>query len=293
MRSEREMFDLILGTAKEDERIRGVYMNGSRTNRNAVRDIFQDYDIVYVVEDVKPFREDTSFIDRFGKRLYMQMPEKMDADRGDEIDLDACYGWLIQFADGNRMDLHVASREHAQKDILADTLCEILLDKDNALPKIGESSEKTHYVRKPSAVDFSACDNEFWWCLNNVAKGLWREEIPYVQDMLNLYVRPQLTKMLSWKIGAEHDFSVSVGKSGKYMYRYLPEQQWKAYLSTYGGSRTEELWDSVISMCRLFKEVSAQAAKLLGYSVDEKMGDASFRFLEDVRRLPKDAKEIY
>jgi aminoglycoside 6-adenylyltransferase len=39
MRSEKEMFDIILGIAKQDERIRAVYMNGSRTNLNALKDI--------------------------------------------------------------------------------------------------------------------------------------------------------------------------------------------------------------------------------------------------------------
>ena len=39
MRSEKEMMDLILETAKNDERIRAVYMNGSRTNPNAPKDI--------------------------------------------------------------------------------------------------------------------------------------------------------------------------------------------------------------------------------------------------------------
>ena len=43
MRSEAEMMRMIVETAKADERIRAVYMNGSRTNLNAVRDCFQDY----------------------------------------------------------------------------------------------------------------------------------------------------------------------------------------------------------------------------------------------------------
>ena len=59
MRSEQEMFDLILNTAKEDERIRAVMMNGSRANPNAPRDCFQDYDIVYFVtrSEERPCRE--------------------------------------------------------------------------------------------------------------------------------------------------------------------------------------------------------------------------------------------
>ena len=62
MRTEQQMFDLILTTAKEDERIVAVYMNGSRTNPNVPKDIFQDYDIVYVVRETRTFRDDPDFI---------------------------------------------------------------------------------------------------------------------------------------------------------------------------------------------------------------------------------------
>lgn len=53
MRSEQDMFDLIVNAAREDGRIRAVYMNRSRTNPSAPRDIFQDYDIVYVVRETR------------------------------------------------------------------------------------------------------------------------------------------------------------------------------------------------------------------------------------------------
>ena len=46
MRSEKEMMELILSVARKDERIRAVYMNGSRTNPNVKKDIFQDLEEV-------------------------------------------------------------------------------------------------------------------------------------------------------------------------------------------------------------------------------------------------------
>ncbi len=66
MRSEQTMLDLILDTARRDDRIRAVITNGSRTNPNAPRDPFQDYDIVYLVTDVAPFRHNLAWIERFG-----------------------------------------------------------------------------------------------------------------------------------------------------------------------------------------------------------------------------------
>jgi aminoglycoside 6-adenylyltransferase len=74
-RSEKEMFDLILGVAKADDRIRAVVLNGSRANLSARRDCFQDYDIVFVVKDIRPFTRDHSWIDVFGERMILQMPD--------------------------------------------------------------------------------------------------------------------------------------------------------------------------------------------------------------------------
>lgn len=71
MRTEQEMYNLIINTAKEDDRILAVYMNGSRTNTNVPKDMFQDYNIVYVVKETKPYYENEAWIDRFGERLYM------------------------------------------------------------------------------------------------------------------------------------------------------------------------------------------------------------------------------
>lgn len=51
MRTESQMMEIILNAARQDDRIRAVYMNGSRTNKNAPKDLFQDYDIVYVVTE--------------------------------------------------------------------------------------------------------------------------------------------------------------------------------------------------------------------------------------------------
>ncbi|MGZ4107890.1 MAG: aminoglycoside 6-adenylyltransferase, partial [Tumebacillaceae bacterium] len=64
MRNEQEIMDLILHTAQEDARVRAVIMNGSRVNPNVEKDIFQDYDVVYVVDEIASFTSDHSWVDR-------------------------------------------------------------------------------------------------------------------------------------------------------------------------------------------------------------------------------------
>jgi aminoglycoside 6-adenylyltransferase len=72
MRTEQEMFDLILSIAKVDERIRAVYMNGSRANPNLKKDRYQDYDIVYDVNETASFLEDKNWISVFGDIAIIQ-----------------------------------------------------------------------------------------------------------------------------------------------------------------------------------------------------------------------------
>lgn len=290
MRSESTMYQLFLDIASKDSRILAVYMNGSRTNPNVPKDIFQDYDIVFVVTETNSFIKDPNWIGRFGNILYMQYPDEHPDYSHDKENF---YGWLMQFDDGIRVDLHVESVEHAQKHIHDDKLCMILLDKDNILPEIPAATDVDYHVKKPSEAQFRACINEFWWCSNNLTKGLWRKELPYVQDMANFIVRKQLEQMLSWKVGIRTDFTVSVGKSAKYLYRWLEEEEYQTYLDTYFGGDIMEAWNAILIMCNLFDSATKYAADKLGYTYDSEEGKAAAAFLQHVKNLPENAREIY
>lgn len=289
MRDEATMYRLFMDIADADDRILAVYMNGSRTNANIPKDIFQDYDIVYVVKETKSFIEDKDWIRKFGNVLYMQYPDESPDYPSDK---EHSYGWLMQFDDGVRVDLTAQTVDYAREHIHDDKLCRILMDKENILPEIPESTDSNYYVKKPSLEQFQACINEFWWCSNNIAKGLWRGEMPYVQDMTNFVVRKQLEKMLSWKVGIITDFGVSVGKSAKYLYRWIGEEEYQRYLNTYFGGNVEEAWRAVFSMCELFESVTEYVAKGLGYTYNREEGKAAASFLKHVHELPKDAKEV-
>ena len=67
MRSDQEMLDLILQTAKS-LKVEVVAMSGSRTDTKALKDEFQDYDVVYVVENLEELISDLSWIDQLRRR---------------------------------------------------------------------------------------------------------------------------------------------------------------------------------------------------------------------------------
>lgn len=116
---------------------------------------------MYVVRETLPFIKDITWIDRFGERLYMQLPEQTGLLLGYEADLANCYGWLMQFTDGNRIDLHVQSIPYAQQAIRTDRLCKILLDKDGLLPAMPAPTDADFWVKKPDSAHFLAVATNF------------------------------------------------------------------------------------------------------------------------------------
>lgn len=289
MRSEREMLDLITTTARGDERVRGVIMNGSRVNPNAPKDFFRDYDVIYVVTEKESFLVDPTWIKIFGELMILQLPDEMSDPPPEGKD---SYGYLMQFADGNRIDLSllpVNKLDHLEPDSLTLTL----LDKDGSLPKFDPPNDSGYLPKPPTAKAFFDCTNEFWWVSPYVAKGLWRREIPYAKQMLDEYVREQLMKMLSWYVGIRTGFQKSPGKLGKYLEQYLEPELWQLLLDTYSDADNDHTWEALLTMGDLFRRIAIPVAEHFGFTYPYGDDERVTAHLRHVRALPRDAKEMY
>jgi aminoglycoside 6-adenylyltransferase len=289
MRSEQKMLDLIVHTAQCDDRIRAVIMNGSRANPNAPRDFFQDFDIVYLVTDVAPFHHNLEWIERFGELMILQLPEEMQ-DPPPDNNGGAVY--LMQFADGNRIDLGIFPLTKAAERT-QDSQSVLLLDKDGLLGPLDPPSDRDYLPKPPTAKLFADCCNEFWWVSPYVAKGLWRQEILYAKYTLDFYVREQLIKMLSWHIGLRTQFSRSPGKHGKYFQQYLEPELWNLLQKTYADASYENTWDALFVMCDLFRRVAVPMAEHFGFEYPFGDDQRVSAHLHHVRCLPRDAAEMY
>jgi aminoglycoside 6-adenylyltransferase len=290
MRNENEMTDIILDVAKNDDRIRAVIINGSRTNPNVPEDIFQDYDIVYIVNKIETFIENISWIDVFGERIILQLPE----DKKNILlppENNGVYNYLMLFKDGNRMDLTLIPLEK-QKEIMGnDSLTIILLDKDNIFPRIEKPNDKDYWERIPTENIFNECCNEFWWVLQNVAKGIWRDELPYAKRMY-IFVRDMLDKMVSWYICMGYGFKISTGKMGKYFKKLLEKDLWDMYYRTCSDGDYEHSWESIFICCELFRIIGIRVAEKMEFKYNDEEDKGMTKYLKEVRKLPKDAKEI-
>jgi len=289
MRSEQEMLDLILKTAWEDERIRAVHLNGSRANPDAPRDIFQDYDIIYFVTEVAPFKENLDWIGRFGERIILQMPDAMDdppPNGGNS------FTYLMQFADGNRIDLNLFPVRLLDK-FAGESLTVVLLDKDGLFGSLPPSSDRDSLPVPPTAKAYADCCNEFWWVIPYVAKGLWRKELPYARYMLDEVVRSQLVKMLTWYIGVRTGFTRNPGKYGKYFQQYLEPELWDLLQETYADASYEHTWAALFAIGKLFRKAALPVADHFAFDYPHGDDERVSAHLVHVKNLPRDAQEMY
>ena len=279
MRSEREMYDLILEYALRDQRVRGVILNGSRADPVASLDQLRDFDIVYLVTDITPYKEG-DISSAFGEILVMQRPDESEL-FGDHLPEEAAY--LMQFRDGNRIDLTVAKKENYRGYCFDDRLSIVLLDKDGFLPELPPPSAVTHSVAKPSQRLFEECRVEFWWTAPYVSKALCRERLLLAQHLLEECSRPMLRLMAAWLIGAEQGFPVFPGKGGDGLAPYLSSSLWERYLETYVPCQTEALRGALFTACGLFSELTSLAAQKLGFSCDGRLDREVPGFLKAVQ----------
>ena len=254
------MVDLILEFARQDERIRVVAMNGSRANPNAPRDAFQDYDIVYVVTEMAGYLVDDAWLDYFGRRVIMQKPDAMELFPPEGR---TRFAYLMQFEDGNRIDLTLLPRQELEQYLKEDSIIRILLDKDRRVPALPESSDADYWIKRPTTGMFDDCCNEFWWLSTYVAKGLARNELPYAIAHLDL-MRKQLMTMLSWQVGLEKGFTFSIGKQFKYLQQHVSDAAWQQLCATWNVGSPEACEEALVGLLTLFREVSKDLAKYFG-----------------------------
>ena len=169
MRTDQEILGLILGTA-EKLQVDAVALSGSRTNPKVQTDEFQDYDLVYVVDDIDNLTNDLSWLDQFGKRVIEQ-----------EVTLGHRRLYLMLFEDGKSIDLTLCPKEHINEWVASEADYTVLVDEKGLFESYSPSPQR-FWTSPASETDFEKTCNEFWWVSAYVVKGIYRKQVIYATD---------------------------------------------------------------------------------------------------------------
>lgn len=183
MRAEAEMLDIIIKIAK-NLKVKAIAMSGSRTNPKALKDEFQDYDVVYVVDDLDNLTSDLSWLDQFGKRIIEQ-----------HVLLGHRRLYLMLFEDGNRIDLTLCPKDHIQEWVDSEADYTVLKDEKGLLESYTTSPQR-YWTNPASDIEFEKACNEFWWVSAYVVKGISRKQRLYATDHLYGICQQELLKIL-------------------------------------------------------------------------------------------------
>jgi aminoglycoside 6-adenylyltransferase len=288
MRTEQEMLQLILDFTSRDDNIRAVLMNGSRANPDAPKDPFQDFDVLCLVRDVSPYVRNLDIPPLFGQVMILQLPDDMGSPRWAA---DIHYAYLMQYMDGNRIDLSFHSLARIEE-VIHDSLTVVLQDKDGILKNVPPPSNRDYLVKEPTEKAFQDCCNEFWWCNPYVAKGLWRGELTYAKWILEEAIRPELMKMLTWYFGLRTGFKKSPGKAGKYLKADLEPETWVELEATYSDAKFERIWESLFAAGPLFRRIACVVASAYGFDYPQGDDDRVSAYLLRIKNLPVYSQEI-
>ena len=171
MRTDQEMLGLILQIAKKLQ-VDAVALSGSRTNQKIQTDEFQDYDVVYIVDDLDYLTRDLSWLTQFGKRIIEQ-----------EVTLGHRRLYLMLFEDGNRIDLTLCPKVHIKEWVESEADFTVLEDTKGLFAPYSSNPQR-YWTSPATEKDFKKACNEFWWVSAYVVKGICRNQVIYATDHL-------------------------------------------------------------------------------------------------------------
>ena len=266
-RSEAQMLRLISQTA-ETLQVEAVAMSGSRTDTKAPKDEFQDYDVVYVVDDLDNLTSDLSWLDQFGNRLIEQYNV-----------LGNRRLYLMLFEDGNRIDLTLCPKDHIQEWVESEADFTVLEDPKGLFAPYSPNPQR-YWTSPASPTDFEKACNEFWWVSAYVVKGICRNQIIYATDHLYGICQQELLKVLAWQVASDKG-TVDVGKNYKYLFNYLPAEKEKGFSALLDFSSKEKITQSLFATMQLFHQEAQSLAHKMGFDYKKDVAEKMIEYAEE------------
>ena len=267
MRTETEMLDVILQTAKTLQ-VKAVAMSGSRTCPKALKDEFQDYDVVYIVDDLYNLMSDLSWLNKFGKRIIEQ-----------EVSLGHRRLYLMLFEDGNRIDLTLCPKEYIQEWVDSEAGFTILEDTENLFEAYFPNLER-HWITPATETDFKNSCNEFWWVSAYVVKGIYRKQVIYTTDHLYGICQQEFLKILAWQVASDRRV-VDIGKNYKYLFNYLPTEKEKEFSNLLDFSSIDKITQSLFDTMELFHQEAQFLAYKMGFDYDMEVAEKMIEYAKE------------
>lgn len=275
--------------AEQRDSVRAMLLTSTRAIPNAPVDVFSDYDVVLVVEDIHPFFEDRSWLEDFGDVLVVYWdPIHTEPDYGIEKVAN-----VTQYADGLKIDFTLWPVELMRKILQAPALTaeldagyRILLDKDRLTEGMKPPTYTAYIPVPPTNETYQKWIEDFFSDAPYVAKCLRRGELLPAKwcldyDMKHVYLRP----MLEWRVELDYGWSIPVGSLGKGLKKRLPPEIWSQLESAYAGPDIADNWEALFRTMALFRQVAMEVGEKLGYAYPHHLDERVTTYVQKMQHM--------
>lgn len=289
MLTETARIDQIIAWATAQPAIRAALLTSTRAVPNAPVDQLSDYDVILVVDAVEPWVATRGWLADFGAVLVVYW---------DQVHTDPAFGINVcgnvtQYADGLKIDFTLWPVTLLQTIVNTAALpaeldagYRVLLDKDGLTAQLPPPTYRAYLPKPPTAAEYQSWINDFLTDAPYVAKCLWRDELFPAKwcldyDMKHVY----LLKVLEWRVGVEHNWSVGVGSLGKGLKKRLPQALWPAVEACFAGADLGDNWAALDNTMMLFRQVAVEVGDALGYIYPHELHDRVAAYVAQIRQL--------
>ena len=282
-----EVINKLIQWAEQRDSIRAMLLTSTRAVPNAPMDVYSDYDVILIVNDIHPFFEERNWLEDFGEVLVAYWdPIYPDSDHGIEM-----FANVIQYEDGLKIDFTLWPVELFRKIVQTSRLLaeldagyRILLDKDHLADDLQPPTYKAYIPTPPTNEVYQKTIEDFFSDAPYVAKCLLRGELFPVKwaldyDMKHLFLRV----MLEWRAELDHDWSMPVGALGKGLKKRLPPEIWPQLEETYVGADIADNWEALFKTITLFRRVAMEVGETLGYAYPQELDERVVAFVKDMQ----------
>jgi aminoglycoside 6-adenylyltransferase len=280
------VLDALVAWGERTPEIRAMVLTSSRAWPDGPVDEFSDYDIILAVTDHLRFAGDLGWQGTLGTPLVRW------GDGKDVLGHPTFFRGVV-YDDHVKVDFMIwpdaLVNALADADALAGVLdhgYRVLLDRDGMTSRWPAPTFTAHVLTPPSAAEYRAQVEEFWWDMSYVPKALRRGELFFVNsfvlehDLKHLSLR----RMLEWHVAVDHDWRFAPGPHGRRLEQYLDADTHQALAETYAALDADAIWDAVLRLSALYRRVAIEVAAALGYEYPQDIDDRMTAHLNEVRK---------
>ncbi|MBD3231469.1 hypothetical protein GF322_02285 [Candidatus Dependentiae bacterium] len=272
----------IIAWAKQEPQIRALILTGSRAEKRKT-DELSDYDIAVICKDYKSYTKSNDWILKL-KKFIICIPEKM-----------SFFGKkyptrLIIFEDHTKIDFSFFPLNFikllSSKKNLPDQFnrgYKVILDKDGITKKLPKPTYEGFKIKKPPKKEFLQCIDDFWFEVYHVAIYLARQDLWHAKFRDNDIKNRFLLKMIEWNEGAKHNWNYETNSLGKRMQSWVSKKTWKSCFDIFAHFDAQDSWQALLKMMNLFRTISKETAKKLGYKYPEHVDTKISSFVEGLK----------